>query len=62
MRTRGATRPHVTPGSPMGHALLVARAGETVRVILPNGRERSLTVRAVVTATAKSAPAGRKIA
>lgn len=59
--TGDASRPQVTPGSPMGQALFGARAGDTVRVIPPNGRERSLTVLAV-TAKAKSAPADRRIA
>lgn len=62
VRTRDASRPQVTPGSPMGQALLGARAGDTVRVTLPNGCERSLTVLAVVAATAKSPRADRKIA
>jgi transcription elongation GreA/GreB family factor len=62
VRSRDAGRSQVTPGSPIGQALLGARAGDTVRVVLPNGRERSLTVLAVVSAEATSPPADRKIA
>jgi len=62
VRGRDARRPQVTPGSPIGQVLLGARAGDTVRVTLPNGRERSLTVLAVVNPEAKSRPADRKIA
>jgi transcription elongation factor GreA len=50
MRSEDAARPQVTTGSPMGQALLGARAGDTVRVTLPNGRERSLEVLAVIAA------------
>jgi transcription elongation factor GreA len=47
VRSDGAGRTQVTPASPMGQALLGARAGETVKVELPDGRERALTVLAV---------------
>jgi transcription elongation factor GreA len=46
-RTDDATRTQVTPASPVGQALIGARAGDTVQVLLPNGRERALHVRAV---------------
>ena len=39
-----AGRYDVTPGSPVGVALLGAAQGETVRVALPDGRERTLRV------------------
>jgi transcription elongation factor GreA len=51
VRTDDAARPQVTPGSPMGQALMGARAGDTVTVTLPNGRERSLKVLAVTAPT-----------
>jgi transcription elongation factor GreA len=47
VRNDDATRPQVTPGSPMGQALFGASAGDNVRVSLPDGRERELTVLAV---------------
>jgi transcription elongation factor GreA len=50
VRTEEASRPQVTPASPIGRALLGARAGDSVRVSLPNGRERSLQVLTVVAA------------
>lgn len=46
-RGGGANRTQVTPASPVGEALLGSRAGDEVRVTLPNGRERTLTVLAV---------------
>jgi transcription elongation factor GreA len=48
-RADDATRTQVTPGSPVGEALLGAREGDEVRVTLPNGRQRVLTVLAVST-------------
>ena len=42
-----ATTAKVTLASPVGKALAGARAGDTVRVELPSGRERLLTVVAV---------------
>jgi transcription elongation factor GreA len=62
IRNGGAGRPQVTPASPMGQALLGARAGNTVSVMLPDGRERSLRVLAVVDAEAQRPEADRKIA
>ena len=50
VRTEDATRPQVTPASPIGQALFGARAGEAVRVALPDGRDRVLTLLAVVSA------------
>ncbi len=47
VRSQDGTRPQVTPASPVGQALLGARAGDRVSVLLPNGRERSLAVLAV---------------
>src|SRR4051812_32447916 len=47
VRSENAQRTQVTPASPIGQALLGARAGDTVEVTLPNGRGRSLTVLAV---------------
>ncbi|HEY6886266.1 MAG TPA: GreA/GreB family elongation factor [Solirubrobacter sp.] len=41
------TRAQVTPGSPVGEALMRARVGDVVAVLLPNGRARTLTVVAV---------------
>jgi transcription elongation factor GreA len=46
-RSDNPERPQVTPASPVGEALLGARAGDKVRVVLPNGRVRSVTVLAV---------------
>jgi len=34
----------ITPASPVGQALLGARAGDTVRLTLPSGTQRALTV------------------
>ena len=45
--TDDAQRAQVTPGSPVGNALMGARSGEVVEVVLPNGRSRTLTVLAV---------------
>ena len=53
VRAQNGSNPQVTPASPMGQALLGARAGDTVSVTLPNGRARSLEVLAVVTAEVK---------
>jgi transcription elongation factor GreA len=47
-RTEDASRAQVTPGSPIGRALIGARAGDTVQVVLPNGRQRALNVLAVL--------------
>jgi transcription elongation factor GreA len=47
VRGEHARHPQVTPGSPVGQALLGARAGDTVHVDLPGGRARSLQVLAV---------------
>lgn len=47
-RAGDATPTQVTPASPVGKALLGSRAGEDVRVTLPNARERVLTVLAVL--------------
>jgi transcription elongation GreA/GreB family factor len=46
-RVSGAERTQVTPASPVGEALLGARSGERVRVVLPSERRRTLTVLAV---------------
>jgi len=43
-RTSGSAAREVSLGSPVGKALLGARTGDLVRVLLPDGRERSLTV------------------
>ena len=43
-RTEGDGPPQVTPASPVGEALLGARTGDTVRLTLPSGRQRVLTV------------------
>jgi transcription elongation factor GreA len=37
-------RTQVTPASPIGKALLGARTGDVVRVLLPSGRQRTLEV------------------
>jgi transcription elongation factor GreA len=58
VRSEDATRAQVTARSPMGRALLGASAGDTVRVMLPDGRERSLSVLAVVTARPEPPPTG----
>ena len=42
-----ATRTQVTPGSPVGEALMGSREGDERWVTLPNGRRRILTVLAV---------------
>ena len=47
-RSGDATRTQVTLASPVGDALLGAQSGDIVRVTLPNGRERMLTVLAVL--------------
>jgi transcription elongation factor GreA len=62
VRTAGALRSQVTPGSPIGQALLGARVGDTLRVTLPNGRERSLQVLALVAADDRAPMAERRIA
>jgi transcription elongation factor GreA len=46
-RAEGAQRTQVTPGSPVGKALMGARAGDQVLITLPGGRRRTLTVAAV---------------
>jgi transcription elongation factor GreA len=46
-RLGDATRTQVTPASPVGEALLGARSGARVRVVLPSERRRTLTVLAV---------------
>jgi transcription elongation factor GreA len=46
-RTGDTHRAEVTPGSPVGSALLGARRGETVRIVLPSGGTRELEVLAV---------------
>ena len=43
-RTDDLTRAQVTPASPIGKALMGARSGDVVRAVLPNGRDRTLTV------------------
>ena len=47
-RNGDVRRTQVTLASPVGEALLGARSGHVVRVTLPNGRERTLTVLAVL--------------
>jgi transcription elongation factor GreA len=47
-RSRDALRTQVTLASPVGAALLGARSGDTLRIALPNGRARTLTVLAVL--------------
>jgi transcription elongation factor GreA len=61
VRSENGALPQVTPASPMGQALLGARTGDTVSVTLPNGRERSLKVLAVI-APEVARRAERKIA
>src|SRR3954453_8104279 len=46
-RSAEAVQTQVTPASPIGKALLGARAGDVIRVMLPRGRERTLEVVAV---------------
>jgi transcription elongation factor GreA len=46
-RTSESPAREVSLGSPVGKALAGARTGDVVRVELPNGRERSLTVLSV---------------
>jgi transcription elongation factor GreA len=43
-RTSDSPADEVSLGSPVGKALVGARTGDVVKVELPNGRERSLTV------------------
>ncbi|HWK25524.1 MAG TPA: GreA/GreB family elongation factor [Solirubrobacter sp.] len=43
-RSPDAERAQVTPSSPVGEALLGARAGDSVTVTLPDGRSRTLDV------------------
>jgi transcription elongation factor GreA len=50
VRMNDPGRPQVTPASPIGQALYGARPGDTVHVSLPNGRQRTLTVLAVISA------------
>ena len=54
-RSPEALRTQVTPASPIGKALLGARSGDVVRVLLPRGRERTLEVMAVRRARARAA-------
>jgi transcription elongation factor GreA len=57
-RGHDATRLEVSPGSPVGRALLGARPGDAVRVELPDGRHRMLRVLEVTPAgVAAQAPA-----
>jgi len=56
VRTEDPAWPQVTPRSPMGQALLGAGTGDTVRVMLPSGRERSLAVLSVESAAANPPP------
>jgi transcription elongation factor GreA len=44
LRSADGARTQVTPASPVGEALLGARAGDIVGLTLPNGRHRALTV------------------
>jgi transcription elongation factor GreA len=46
-RSAEALQTQVTPASPIGKALLGARSGDVVRIVLPRGRERTLEVMAV---------------
>lgn len=46
-RTAESRAGEVSLGSPVGQALVGARVGDVVRVQLPNGRDRTLTVLAV---------------
>jgi transcription elongation factor GreA len=46
-RLGGAARTQVTAASPVGEALLDARTGDRVRVVLPSGEPRTLTVLSV---------------
>src|SRR3954468_6724076 len=46
-RVADAKRTQVTPASPVGEALLGARSGDRVRVLLPSERRRTLMVLAV---------------
>jgi transcription elongation factor GreA len=43
-RSEASRRHEVSPGSPVGKALLGARPGQRVRVELPGGRERALRI------------------
>jgi transcription elongation factor GreA len=43
-RHEGSARHEVSPGSPVGRALLGARPGQIVRVELPGGRDRALRI------------------
>jgi transcription elongation factor GreA len=54
-RPADALQTQVTPASPIGKALLGARGGDVVRVLLPRGRERTLEVTAVRRAQARAA-------
>jgi transcription elongation factor GreA len=56
-RSIEALQTQVTPASPIGKALLGARGGDVVRVLLPSGRERTLEVVAVRSAQAERARA-----
>jgi transcription elongation factor GreA len=54
-RSPDASLTQVTPASPIGKALLGARSGDIVRVVLPRGRERTLEVLDVRRAQARAA-------
>jgi transcription elongation factor GreA len=43
-RSENSVRHEVSPGSPVGRALLGARPGQVVRVELPDGRDRALRI------------------
>jgi transcription elongation factor GreA len=53
-RRSDSSSPHdVSPGSPVGQALMGARTGQVVRAELPNGRSRELRVLAVTPPAAR---------
>jgi transcription elongation factor GreA len=54
-RTPDSSRHEVTPASPVGEALMTARAGDVVRVELPSGRVRVLELLEVRYADAEAA-------
>jgi transcription elongation factor GreA len=60
-RTEDADRYEVSPGSPVGRALIGAAAGDVVRVELPGGGVRELRVLRVVP-TPSNDPAGERAA
>jgi transcription elongation factor GreA len=55
-RSSDARRTQVTPASPVGEALMGARSGARVRVVLPSERRRTLTVLAVSGAVREEPP------